>query len=285
MTRSAPPSLILSQGRPRKHPRPEDVEGGVGAGSGSGEEGGDPLNALVDGALKTKQARGRPSKGDESPGRSGKKRKADGDDSGCHFCPRCNLEFLSVYDMYEHLRDCGGASSAGRVGVSVAAAGTVRGGGSGGGGSAAKVSAGGGGASGKMSAAAGAGMAQPHLQTRVLELEAQLAEMKALAAAAASSPFAAAWRDPAFAVSTAEVARQPPPPSSPPAVGGGVGGDNVSAAGADKVRVGDVGEARGGNKETLVPKGQPLQQQQQAEKSGVDKEKDKEKEGAPKSGI
>jgi len=32
---------------------------------------------------------------------------------GLHVCPKCSDEFSNVYDMYEHLRDCGGSAAPG----------------------------------------------------------------------------------------------------------------------------------------------------------------------------
>jgi hypothetical protein len=82
----------------------------------------DPLNALVNGALKSKKARGRPPKAgvagaeaDDLEGRSGKRRKAgeSGEEPvGEHACSKCGVLFTVVYDMYEHMRDCKGASAA-----------------------------------------------------------------------------------------------------------------------------------------------------------------------------
>ena len=82
----------------------------------------DPLNALVNGALKSKKARGRPPKAgvagaeaDDLEGRSGKRRKAgeSGEEPvGEHACSKCGVLFTVVYDMYEHMRDCRGASAA-----------------------------------------------------------------------------------------------------------------------------------------------------------------------------
>ena len=185
------------KGRPRKHPRPEDGDLGEGAGSGDGgdnlEGGSDPLNALVYGALKSKKARGRPPKAggeaEDLEGRSGKRRKTaaeSGEDTvGEHVCTKCGAVFAIVYDMYEHMRDCRGPSLAVGVGV-------LRGVGGSGMKKAFDQLDGPGALSGSSSAKTLPGMpvgssraagvlmpgvpaAEPHLQNRVAELEAELA--------------------------------------------------------------------------------------------------------------
>lgn len=161
----------------------------------------------MNGALKSKKARGRPPKtgvaiadAEDLESRSGKRRKTGepGEETvGEHACSKCGSMFGSVYDMYEHMRDCRGASLAAAgmllgsggikksndptMGVGSAAVGgalTV--------GSAKTLSGVVVGTPGSMASSAagravgsvvvpGAQSAEPHLQHRVAELEAELA--------------------------------------------------------------------------------------------------------------